>query len=81
MSFRVDSDVSTRAESVKVRSILSLARVLEAVRKEEKEEGSEEEDECEAGGENDESEMPITPDNDEISTDLTSRTLTVRVKK
>jgi hypothetical protein len=42
MSLRVNSDVSTRAESVQARSILSLTWVLEELREEDKEDVTEE---------------------------------------
>jgi hypothetical protein len=81
MFLRVDSDLSAGTESVQVRSILNLARVLEGLLEEEKEEGSEEEDECETGGEHDEAEMLITAESHENSADLTSRMLTIRARK
>jgi hypothetical protein len=87
MAIRIDSETSTRAESVQVRSILSLARVLEELcerekeKEKEKEEGSEEEDDCEVGDEKDEAEMPVTPENYEISADLMSRMPTIRAQK
>jgi hypothetical protein len=64
-----------------MRSILSLALVLEELLEEGREEGSKEEDECQMGGENGEAEMPITPENYEISADLTSKRLTIGARK
>jgi hypothetical protein len=81
MFLHPDSGVFTQAESVQVRSILSLARILGELYEGEKAEESEGEDECEADGENDEAEIPITPENSEISADLASRTLTIRARK